>query len=143
MSDWTGGVCIFGPRMAWGFKEMPYYSTSMYLFFVPLFLSVMTLGKAIAMATYRPVFVILTLIILTDIARLIFNSVYTCNGGWIMLKGWWWFALCYEGQLLQNYVLFIYWYVWYEAYKAKDQETKLLLLLECGEFSGNSAEQTA
>jgi hypothetical protein len=60
-----------------------------------------------------------------------------------MLKGWWWFALCYEGQLLQNYVLFIYWYVWYEAYKAKDQETKLLLLLECGEFSGNSAEQTA
>jgi hypothetical protein len=80
----------------------------------------MTLGKAVSMSTYRPVFIILSLVIVTDICKLLFNSIYTCNSAWILSKGWWWFALLYEGQQLQNYVLFIYWYVWYEAYKAKD-----------------------
>jgi hypothetical protein len=95
MSDWTGGVCIFGPFMAQNFDERPFYSVTVYMYFIPLCFAMIILGKALNMATYLPVFVNLGLIIATDLSVILFNSVYTCNTDWITDKGWWWFAIIY------------------------------------------------
>jgi hypothetical protein len=125
------------------FLNQPAYQTSLYLYLLPFELAIMTLGKAISQTTFRPVFLILTLIILCDMSTLVYSSVYECvPDSQKSQYGWGWFLVVYEGSQLQNYILFVYWYVWYHVFSQKQRETELLMLFECGEFHGDAVKKT-
>jgi hypothetical protein len=138
----SSAVCIFGPNMMQSMTVQPAFSISTYLYLLPFELAMMTLGKAVSQTTFRPVFLILTLILVCDFSIVAFYSIYVCDPDNMMKYGWPWFVILYEGMQLQNYILFVYWYVWFHIYSQKKRETDMLLLLECGEFHGSEQLKT-
>ena len=128
MSEAPDIVCTFGPDMMDNFINYPFYMTTSYAYFIPFLLSFIVLGKTIVSLQFTHVYLILTCLIIGDFCYAVDDAVFACKlytpAGLRPLE-WAVYAFVYGGKELQNYVLFIWLYMWRQTYNFKREEAEL------------------
>ena len=128
--------CIFGPEMAKNLKEYPWLMTSYYLSIITIFLAVLLLGKAIEGTRFTFVFIIAILIIVNNIADIVYYSTFICQPKFWAIKNdgtyYWYWDVAYVIVMglcdVHNYLFIVY------NYKLGETRAKMKLNLRENEL---------
>jgi hypothetical protein len=127
MSKQYDEFCIFGSSMKEGIAKDPFDTISDYVIILPIIAGLIVLGRVLGSdKQFKLVYLIIALILVGDLSEVINNSYYLC----IPLadkteKQWDWQALVDTGIDLENFVIFIWLYMWEATRHAKEKEAKL------------------
>lgn len=126
MSNNPDKYCIFGSNMKTGLEMTPFDAITDYLMILPIILGLVVLGKIFASPNkqFKLIYLIIALILVGDLSIVIINSYYSCITE-VTIKQKDWFTVVFTGSKAQNFVLFIWLYMWEATRHAKEKEAKL------------------
>jgi len=96
---------------------------SCYLYFVPIVFSLILLGRTVTAVPFRPVFLIIGILLISNLCRVIFYSTISCKAIKSTDYPWKWYSVLYTGGQLEDYLLFVWLYLWWWTFLEKTQET--------------------